>query len=134
MEAASCQPQSQRREPKTSPVRHRECMRTRTLSLPFTSPNTSATCSRSSTSFRYPTIRNSPCGVGSLAWAPGASGRQGETYQPPPVLHHEIDHVGRHQLGSAHQVALALAVFVIRDDDQPAGVAVSKGLLYCTGR
>ena len=48
----SCQPQSQRSEWKTSPVRHRECMRASTCSPSATSPKTSATCSCASTSFR----------------------------------------------------------------------------------
>ena len=48
----SCQPQSQRSEWKTSPVRHLEWIRTSTFSRPETSPKTSATCSASSMSFR----------------------------------------------------------------------------------
>ena len=35
---SSCSPQSQRIDPNTSPVRHSECTRTSTLSLPATSP------------------------------------------------------------------------------------------------
>ena len=46
----SCQPQSQRDEPNTSPVRHLEWMRTSTSPADATSPYTSATCSASSTS------------------------------------------------------------------------------------
>src|ERR1043166_3168261 len=43
--ASSWGPQSQRIEWKTSPVRHFECIRTRTSFAPATSPWTSATCS-----------------------------------------------------------------------------------------
>ncbi len=43
--ACSWSPQSQRREPKTSPVRHLECIRTSTFFSPSTWPITSATCS-----------------------------------------------------------------------------------------
>ena len=52
MAQCSCCPQSQRREPKVSPVRHLECIRTRTFSFPATSPCTNATCSASSTALR----------------------------------------------------------------------------------
>src|SRR5215467_4023130 len=45
----SCEPQSQRREPNTSPVRHSECTRTSTGSSVRTSPFTRATGRRSST-------------------------------------------------------------------------------------
>ena len=48
----SCQPQSQRADPKTSPVRHLECIRTSTFGFPATSPYLSAICSASSTSLR----------------------------------------------------------------------------------
>ena len=41
-------PQSQRCEPKTSPVRHSECTRTSTFSKPRTSPITKARCSLAS--------------------------------------------------------------------------------------
>ena len=41
--SASCSPQSQRCEPKTSPVKHSECRRQSTGSSPATSPLTSAT-------------------------------------------------------------------------------------------
>src|SRR6059036_122372 len=62
MALCSCQPQSHRAEPNTSPVRHFECMRTSTRDCPATSPYTSATCSAVSTSFRKPMIVNSPYG------------------------------------------------------------------------
>ena len=47
-----CGPQSQRRDPNTSPVRHSECTRVSTGSSPVTSPCTSARCSLPSTVIR----------------------------------------------------------------------------------
>ena len=46
---SSCDPQSHRREWKTSPVRHSECTRTSTGASPATSPMTSASGTRLST-------------------------------------------------------------------------------------
>jgi len=46
MAMLSCGPQSQRSEWKTSPVRHSECMRTRTGSSPDTWPMTIAKWTR----------------------------------------------------------------------------------------
>ena len=57
-------PQSQRPEPKTSPVRHAEWTRTRTGSPSAHVPITSARCSSFVTSERNATARNSPYGVG----------------------------------------------------------------------
>jgi hypothetical protein len=41
---------------------------------------------------------------------------------------HEVDHLGRDQLRRADEVALVLAVLVIRDDDELAVLQVFDGL------
>ena len=64
---SSCVPQSQRIEPNTSPVRHSECTRTSTFSLPATSPRTNAMCSVPSSSDSNTCAAKSPCLVGMRA-------------------------------------------------------------------
>src|SRR6266545_1355502 len=62
---SSCSPQSQRREWKTSPVRHSEWTRTSTFGWPSTSPLTSATWVLPVSFSRKATAVNSPKAVGS---------------------------------------------------------------------
>ena len=45
------------------------------------------------------------------------------------VQRHEVDHLGRDQLGRAHEVALVLAVLVVRDDHDLAVAQVLDRLL-----
>ena len=73
--ACNWSPQSQRSEPKTSPVMHSECTRTRTSFLPSTSPFTSAMWCLPSTSDVYPTAVKSPNSVGSGTAAPRSTRR-----------------------------------------------------------
>ncbi len=49
-----------------------------------------------------------------------ALGRQREADQPAPLLGHEVDRLGRRELGGERQIALVLAVLVVADDDHPA--------------
>ena len=51
-----------------------------------------------------------------------------ETDEPAPMQGHEVDHLGRDQLGGANEVALVFAVFVVRDDDDLAVLQVFDGL------
>jgi hypothetical protein len=44
------------------------------------------------------------------------------------VRRHEVDDLGRDQLGGADEVALVLAVLVVHDDDHAAVAQVSGGL------
>ena len=45
---------------------------------------------------------------------------QGQADQTPSVQGHEVDRLGRDQLGRADQITLVLAVLVVRDDDDLA--------------
>ena len=65
----NCSPQSQRCEPKTSPVTHWLWTRTSVGSSLATSPNTSAMCSSGSVIARYATHSHSPYSVGSFVSA-----------------------------------------------------------------
>ena len=49
--------------------------------------------------------------------------------EAPAVQRHEVDHLGRGELGRADEVALVLAVLVVRDDDDLAVAQVLDGLL-----
>ena len=49
-----------------------------------------------------------------------ALGRQRQADQPAAVLGHEVDRLGRDELGRHREVALVLAVLVVADDDHPA--------------
>jgi hypothetical protein len=54
---------------------------------------------------------------------------EGQADQAPPVQGHEVDRLGRDQLGRADQVTLVLAVLVVRDDDDLAVAQVVDGLV-----
>ena len=49
-----------------------------------------------------------------------ALGRERQADQPAPLLGHEVDRVGRRELGGHGEVALVLAVLVVADDDHAA--------------
>ena len=49
--------------------------------------------------------------------------------QAPAVQGHEVDHLGRDQLGRADEIALVLAVLVVGDDDDLAVAQVVDRLL-----
>ena len=80
--------------------------------------------------------------VNGVAWAvsfcsdmssrPSSSQRSGVSarqIQPRAWRGHEVDGVGRHELGGHHEVALVLAVLVVDDDDHLAGGDVLERLL-----
>jgi len=48
------------------------------------------------------------------------AGIEGQAYEPPSVLGHEIDVAGAHELRRHGEVALVLTVFVVHEDDHPA--------------
>ena len=50
-----------------------------------------------------------------------------EADEPPPVRRHEVDGLGRHELGGHRQVALVLAILVVDEDDHLAGADVGDG-------
>src|SRR5215212_5216580 len=52
-----------------------------------------------------------------------------QTDQAASVPGHEINDLGRDLLGSADQIALILAIFVVDDDDHPAVAYVGNGFL-----
>ena len=56
---------------------------------------------------------------------------QREADEPAPVRRHEVDGVGRHELGGHRQVALVLAVLVVDEDDHLAGAHVGDGAARC---
>jgi len=49
-------------------------------------------------------------------------------------LQHEVHHLGRHELRRADEIALVLAILVVRDDDELAGLQVRDGLFYGSER
>ena len=55
--------------------------------------------------------------------------REREADQAAAVGGHEVDRLGRDELGGHREVALVLAVLVVADDDHPAGAHVVEGLL-----
>src|SRR5215210_7867142 len=54
---------------------------------------------------------------------------QGQADQPAAVLGHEVDRLGRDELGRHREVALVLAVLVVADDDHAAGPDLLDRLL-----
>ena len=50
-----------------------------------------------------------------------ALGCEREADKPAAVLRHEVDRIGRHQLGRRDEIAFVLAIFIIGDDDELAG-------------
>ena len=46
--------------------------------------------------------------------------REGKAHEPAPLLHHEVDGLGRHLLGGHDEIALVLPVFIVHQDDDPA--------------
>src|SRR4029453_16982639 len=58
-----------------------------------------------------------------------ALGREREADQPASVLGHEVDRVGRDELGGDREAALVLAVLVVDDDDHLALADVLDRLL-----
>ena len=64
--------------------------------------------------------------------SPSSSQRSGverEADQPAPLPRHEVDRLGRRELGGDREVALVLAVLVVADDDHPPGADVLDRLL-----
>ncbi len=43
---------------------------------------------------------------------------------------HEVDRLGRDELGRADEVAFVLSVFVVRDDDEPPLTDIFNRLFY----
>ena len=58
-----------------------------------------------------------------------AIGREREADQPPTVGRHEVDRLGRRELGRQCEIALVLAVLGVADDDHVAGADVLDRLL-----
>ena len=58
-----------------------------------------------------------------------ALGRQRQADQPAPLLGHEVDRLGRGELGRERQVALVLAVLVVAHDHHPPAADVLDRLL-----
>ena len=58
-----------------------------------------------------------------------ALGGQGQADQAAAVLGHEVDGLGRRELGRHHEVALVLAVLVVADDDHAAAADLLDRLL-----
>ena len=58
-----------------------------------------------------------------------AVGRERQADQPAPVLGHEVDRLGRGELGREREVALVLAVLGVADHDHPAFADVLDRLL-----
>jgi hypothetical protein len=54
---------------------------------------------------------------------------QCQANQPPAVEGHEIDHLGRRQLGGADEVTLVLPILIVGDDDDLAVTQIVDGLL-----
>jgi hypothetical protein len=54
--------------------------------------------------------------------------RQSEADQPAPLLGHEVDRLGRRELGGEGQVTLVLAVLVVADDHHPSGADLLQRL------
>ena len=46
---------------------------------------------------------------------------QRQADEAPPLARHEVDRLGRHQVGGHHQVALVLAILVVDEDQHAAG-------------
>ena len=66
--------------------------------------------------------------ISSQAELVAALRRQREADQPAPLLGHEVDRLGRRELGGERQVALVLAVLVVADDDHPPGADLLQRL------
>ncbi len=58
-----------------------------------------------------------------------AVGRERQADQPAALAGHEVDRLGRGELGGDREVALVLAVLVVADDDHPPGADVLDRLL-----
>ena len=52
-----------------------------------------------------------------------------EADQAARPLDHEVDHLGRHELGAADQIAFVFAVLIVGNDDELAGVNVPQRVL-----
>ena len=63
-----------------------------------------------------------------------ALGRERQADQPAPVGRHEVDRLGRRELGRQREVALVLAVLGVADDDHAAGADVLDRLLDAAER
>jgi len=59
----------------------------------------------------------------------GALAGQGEADPSAGLLDHEVYELRRYELGGTNQITFVLAVFVIRDDDELAGLDVGDCLL-----
>ena len=55
-------------------------------------------------------------------------GVHGEADEPAPVRDHEVDRLGRGELGGEAEVALVLAVLVVDEDHHPAGAQLVQDL------
>src|SRR5688572_11604186 len=62
-----------------------------------------------------------------------ALARQRDANEAARLPNHEVDHLGRHELRRANEVALILPVLVVGNDDEAAGANVVYGLFYGVG-
>jgi len=53
-----------------------------------------------------------------------------QTYEAPAVHSHEVDRLGRHELGRHSEVTLVLPVFIIDHHDHAAGFDLLQSLLH----
>ena len=68
---------------------------------------------------------------GRPSWSQRSPGQR-EADQPAPVQGHEIDHLGRRELGRADEVALVLAVLVVgHDDDLAVAQVLDRPARWC---
>ena len=51
---------------------------------------------------------------------------QRQADEPAPLARHEVDRLGRDQIGGHHQVALVLAILVVDEDHHPAGADLTR--------
>ena len=60
--------------------------------------------------------------------------QHGHAKQAPGLLDDEVDGVGRHLLGSHHQVAFVFPLLIVYDDQQPAGSHFLEGFFQAAQR
>ena len=78
---------------------------------------------------RGPHVLGIPLGHLGQAELVAALRGEGEADEPAPVLRHEIDDLGRDELGRADEVAFVFAVGVVRHDDDLPVAEVLDGLV-----
>ena len=86
--------------------------------MPVVTPNRGAASMLTVNAVRNASVFSSPCG-GKPELVHALAGERETDH--PLRLQHEVDQRGRHELRSADQIALVLAILVIGDDDELAG-------------